>query len=208
MVRGSHMRLYHPIVLISFIAVVLFGGIQLLVYKAQAAATRSLSRPFVITNTPTIANTTVANPTASPVNHQSGWLSASVDKTTLNIGETLTIDFIVTNKYDDSNYRCIGSSCISGAPTQAVSIAGYGYIPDDTEYTYDQDQCWALENTGLFPKVTDKFRVMAGYVGWDNQYATYSHWQSALHQTWYIHHDVWACKRLGRLPRYKNVYCI
>jgi hypothetical protein len=164
------MRLYNPITIISFIAVILFVAVQLMIHTANAAPTNSFAVPFVATNTPTIANTPVVNPTASPSNHQSGWLSTTVDKTTLNVGDTLIITFTLTNKYNDVNFRTV-------TVTQSIPISGYAYIPDDTEFQYDQDQCWALQDgngASQFPKVAKKFRVMAGYVGWDNQYATSS----------------------------------
>ena len=86
------MRLYHPIILISFIAAVLFGAIQLMVYKANAATGALISAPQVNT------------PTSTPVFRQSGWLTVTTDKTTLNINEILGITFTLTNKYDDATY--------------------------------------------------------------------------------------------------------
>ena len=44
MARGTHMRLYHPIIFISFLAVVLFGAIQLVVYTANASGTTNISQ--------------------------------------------------------------------------------------------------------------------------------------------------------------------
>ena len=123
-------------------------------------------------NTSTQANTPVVNPTSTPVNRQSGWLVVTTDKTTLNINETLGITFTLTNKYDDAAYR-------TGTVTQAISIQGpisseYAFL-GDTNYTFDQHNCWAFQ-TGSppvtkFPKQTGYFHVTAGYAGWDQNYS-------------------------------------
>jgi hypothetical protein len=157
------MRLYHPIVLISFVTVVLFGAIQFAGYTAKAASTINISAP--------LANTVASNPTSTPVNRQSGWLAVTTDRTTININETLGITFTLTNKYDDATY-------ITNTGTLAASMSGptlsqYTTGTGDTNYVFDQEQCWAFKVAGVtqFPKQSGYFHLTAGYAGWDQNYS-------------------------------------
>ena len=158
------MRLYNPIILISFLAIVLFGAIQLMVYKASAATGALIAAPQ--------ANTVVSNPSGTPISRQSGWLTVATDRTTININETLGITFTLSNKYDDPTYR-------TSTITQAVSIQGpirsEYTLPGDTNYVFDQDNCWAFQTGNppvtKFPKQTGYFHVTAGYAGWDQDYS-------------------------------------
>ena len=160
------MRLYHPIILISLLAVAIFGAVQLMFYTARAATGILVSAP--------LANTVASNPTKTPINHQSGWLTVTTDKTTLNINETLGITFTLTNKYDDPTY-------ITNTGTLSASITGpllsqYTTPPGDTNYNFVQEKCWAFQVGGVtqFPKSTGKFHVTAGYAGWDQAYSNTS----------------------------------
>jgi len=157
------MRLYHPIALISFVTVVLFGAIQFAGYTANAASPNNISAP--------LANTVASNPTSTPVNRQSGWVSVTTDKTTLNINEILGITFTLTNKYDDATY--ITNTGTLSASINGPTLSQYTTAPGDTNYVFDQEQCWAYKVAGVtqFPKQTGTFHVMAGYAGWDQNYS-------------------------------------
>ncbi len=102
-----------------------------------------------------------ATVTQTPVSRSTAWLSVVPNKTTFVAGETMTLQFTVTNKYDDPlNY--------SAVITQPVAITGPSYTPSDANYTYQQNQCWSTTSGGVsFPKVTGTVRVMAGFIGWD-----------------------------------------
>jgi len=130
------MRVNYLYILIA----VLIGALVIVMQSMNADAQigTNISVPQVATNT--------------PVSRSSSWLTVSPDKTTLTAGDTLNLQFTITN-----------------AITTSVSIAGNDYSPSDTNFTYNQDQCWALTNGGStrFPKVSGKYRVIAGYVGWD-----------------------------------------
>ncbi|NBU63891.1 MAG: hypothetical protein EBS29_05240, partial [Chloroflexia bacterium] len=135
-------------------------------YTARAATGILVSAP--------LANTVASNPTKTPINHQSGWLTVTTDKTTLNINETLGITFTLTNKYDDPTY-------ITNTGTLSASITGpllsqYTTPPGDTNYNFVQEKCWAFQVGGVtqFPKSTGKFHVTAGYAGWDQAYSNTS----------------------------------
>ncbi|MFN5677685.1 MAG: hypothetical protein ACK48C_11110, partial [Roseiflexaceae bacterium] len=144
------MRVIHLYVLAALIIGVLVIVAQSVIANAQSGT--NIAVPQV---------TTTATQTATPVARSSAWLSVVPDKTTLVAGETVTFQFTITNKYDDVSY--------GGSITQSVSISGSSFATSDTNYTYVQNQCWAFTNNGItqFPRDTGKFRVIAGYVGWD-----------------------------------------
>ncbi len=96
-----------------------------------------------------MTNVTPASVRVSP------WLSVTVSDTQLLTGESVQFTFKITNK---------SGAAISGP------MAGNA----DKNFTYDQNQCWAIEDgfgQTLFPRNNGVVRVMAGYSNWDTNYA-------------------------------------
>ncbi len=94
------------------------------------------------------------------------WIQAvSVDKTSLVAGDVVTLRMTIKNIY------------------QSIPISGsaFSFGSADAGFTFTQQQCWALKDSSDQPRFprpgnitsesNNRFRVIAGYSGWDRTYA-------------------------------------
>jgi N-acetylmuramoyl-L-alanine amidase len=94
------------------------------------------------------------------------WIdTVTVNTTTLFPNETAEFTINVRNNYSDGT---------------KISGAAFSFATPDTNYTFNQDECWAKKDSKgitLFNKplittsANQRIRVMAGYSSWDNTYA-------------------------------------